>query len=62
MQAWSGMESALERTTERSLSAYGNARPSEAIDDFGLTTVMLTIAELDGSLVEHGADILEPSS
>jgi hypothetical protein len=34
----------------------------EAIDDFGLTAVMLTIAELDGSLLEHGAAILEPSS
>jgi hypothetical protein len=34
----------------------------EAVDDFGLTSVMLTISELDGSLVEHGAAILEPSS
>jgi hypothetical protein len=48
------------------LSAYrGNAGENirvEAVDDFGLTTVMLTIAELDGSLVEHGATIPEPSS
>jgi hypothetical protein len=48
------------------LSSYGGNAGQvirvEAIDDFGLTTVMLTIAELDGSLVEHGAAILEPSS
>src|ERR1019366_3669425 len=48
------------------LSGYsGNAGELiriEAVDDFGLTSVMLTIAELDGSLVEYGAAVLEPSS
>jgi hypothetical protein len=61
MQGWSGMESAHERPTERSLSGYGNSTV-RASDDVKVEGVTATIRAQGGAVLEEGAGVWSSAS